>query len=179
MWKPLAILSVCGVINTGLFLYAPVYSSYQAVRRFEKALANVVQHVQQHREAEVQVIVGFDLHFMSYRHFGYYLPEFTTVLFPPVDLPEGTRVMALQGRRTVKLSEIALRDGDRFLVGIPPGVEYSKLLEVVSRLFPDGVLFPVGPEGQRYLVGQARDLGTAFPVQVLTAQTAVYAGTRK
>lgn len=179
VWKPLAIFAVCGVINTGLFLYAPVYSSYQAVRRFEKTLANVVQHAQQHREVEIQVIVGFDLHFMSYRHFGYYLPEFTTVLYPPVDLPEGSKVMTLRGRQTVKLSELALRDGDRFLIGIPPGAEYSKLLDVVSRLFPEGVLFPVGPKDQSYLAGQARDLGTVFPVQVLTAQSPVYGGTRK
>ena len=90
----------CAAANTMVFVCAPVYCSYGAVRRFESGTRNIVEVLPQIASPRETLIVGFDSHFLGYRHAGYYLPDYLTVQFPEVQLASGTRVFAMQDRDT-------------------------------------------------------------------------------
>jgi hypothetical protein len=86
--KPLRALTFagCAAANTAIFVFAPVYCSYVSVRRFERELETVIRVLPQIASPRDTLIVGFDSHFLGYRHAGYYLPGYLTVQFPEVQL---------------------------------------------------------------------------------------------
>ena len=88
------------VANTAMFLWMPAYCSYREVRRFEAELTNIVAALPRIASSRDTIIVGFDSHFLGYRHAGYYLPQYLTVQFPEVQLRPGIRVFAMQHRDT-------------------------------------------------------------------------------
>ena len=96
----MAAIGGCAALNTLVFVCAPVYCSYGAVRRFEAELRNIIEVLPQIASPRETLIVGFDSHFLGYRHAGYYLPDYLTVQFPAVQLASGMRVFAMQNRDT-------------------------------------------------------------------------------
>ena len=99
--KPVKIAALTGfaVANSFVFLLAPVYCSYISVRHFEAELESVLRSIPQIASPADTMIVGFDSHFLGYRHAGYYLPGWFTAQFPEVRLVSGMRVFAMETRR--------------------------------------------------------------------------------
>ena len=90
----------CLAINFLVFLSAPVYCSYFAVRKSAQELAGVLAALPKVALPGETLIVGFDSHFQGYRHAGYYLPDYATVEYPAVRLASGPRIFTMRGRDT-------------------------------------------------------------------------------
>src|SRR5262249_35485403 len=74
-----AVISLGAASNTAIFLFAPVYCSQASVRQFEYELRDVRAALPRIASPGETLIVGFDSHFLGYRHAGYYLPDYSTV----------------------------------------------------------------------------------------------------
>jgi len=161
----IAAIGGCAAANTMVFVCAPVYCSYRAVRRFEAELRNIIQVLPQIASPRETLIVGFDSHFLGYRHAGYYLPDYLTVQFPEVRLTSGTRVFAMQDRDT--WLERGLPDTtvhDFVMFPLPSGAsEYRDYMALVRKRFPPGALRTVRRGGHEFAVGPMADLGVLFP----------------
>ena len=166
-WKVAAITTYAAA-NTAVFLFAPLYCSYTEVRRFERMLIEITTALPQMASPEGTLIVGFDSHFLAYRHAAYYLPAYLTVQYPEVRLPQGLRVFAVEHRRTMLLSTIPCRQFKNFvLFPLPSGSsgpsEYADYLGRVRARFRPGVLRTTVVAQHEFVVGSASDLPTLFP----------------
>jgi hypothetical protein len=161
----LVAIAGCAALNSALFVGAPVYCSYGAVRRFEAELRNIVEVLPQIASPRETLIVGFDSHFLGYRHAGYYLPGYLTVQFPEVRLAAGTRVFAMQNRDTRLETGIPATAIDEFVMfPLPLGAsEYSDYMALVRKRFPPGGLRTLMRGGHEFVVGSVADLGVLFP----------------
>jgi hypothetical protein len=173
--KVLAI-GACAAANTMIFIRAPVYCSYREVRRFENELQTIIRVLPQIASEKETMIVGFDSHFLGYRHAGYYLPGYLTVEFPEVQLKSGIRVFAMNDRDTrlqSRLSAIPFRD---FIIfPLPLGdSEYSAYIASVRKRFPPGELRMIVRGGHEFAIGPVADLRVLFPVAAPLAGTSVY-----
>jgi len=164
--KALKILAIagCAAANTMVFVCAPVYCSYGEVRRFERELEDIVGVLPQIAPPGETMIVGFDSHFLGYRHAGYYLPGYLTVQFPEVKLASGTRVFAMRDRDTRLESEIP--GAINFVIfPLPSGdSEYGNYMALVRKRFPPGELRTVLRDGHEYAIGPVKDLRVLFPI---------------
>jgi hypothetical protein len=163
-WKVVAI-GVSAAVNTAVFLYAPLYCSWSSIRSFESELTTIQAALPQVTSPNETVIVGFDSHFLGYRHAAYYLPDYLTLQFPEVRLPEGMRVFAVQHRRTRLLSSIPT---DRFknfvFCPLPTGEsEYGEYFAKVRTRFSEGALRPTNAAGREFLIGSTSELYRLFP----------------
>jgi hypothetical protein len=142
-----------------------VYCSYGAVRRFEAELRNILEVLPQIASPREALIVGFDSHFLGYRHAGYYLPEYLTVQFPEVQLASGPRVFAMQDRDTRLATGFpATPVRDFVMFPLPLGDrEYGDYMAQVRKRFPAGGLRTVMRGGHEFAVGPVADLGVLFP----------------
>jgi hypothetical protein len=154
------------ITNAAIFILAPVYCSYREVRRFEAELTSIVTALPQIASSRDTMIVGFDSHFLGYRHAGYYLPQYLTVQFPEVQLGSGIRIFAMRHRDT--RLEVSLAAGsfqDFVMFPLPLGeTEYSKYLTAVRNRFPAGHLRIVSRGGHDFAVGPVQDLHFLFPL---------------
>ncbi len=171
--RALKILAIggCAAVNTMVFLCAPVYCSYGEVRRFEMELENVAGVLPQIASPRETMIVGFDSHFLGYRHAGYYLPGYLTVQFPEVQLASGTRVFAMKDRST-RLERALPPAGIQSFVIFPLPLgdsEYSSYMAQVRKRFPPGGLRAITRGGHEFAVGAVADLRVLFPVSAPAA----------
>jgi hypothetical protein len=159
-------LVVCATMaNAAIFLWAPVYSSCREVRKFETELTDIVKALPQIASPRDTMIVGFDSHFLGYRHAGYYLPQYLTVQYPEVRLASGIRVFAMRNRDTRLDPGLAAGSFLYFvLFPLPLGdAEYSDYLTTVRKRFPPGDLRSVARNGHEFVMGPAKDLHFLFP----------------
>ena len=163
-WK-VAAIGLCAALNTAVFLYAPLYCSWNSVRAFEKELTTIQAALPQIAAPKETLIVGFDSHFLGYRHAAYYLPDYLTLQFPEVRLPEGMRVFAVQHRRTRLLSSIPAGQFKNFVFfPLPTGEsDYGEYFAGVRGRFSEGVLHPTSAAGREFLVGSSSELYKLFP----------------
>jgi hypothetical protein len=166
--KALKILAIgaCAAVNTMIFLWAPVYCSYGAVRRFESELRDIVNALPQIASQRNTLIIGFDSHFLGFRHAGYYLPGYVTLQFPEVHLASGTVVFAMQDRNTrldSKLSSSGIRNFILFPLPLGDG-ESSNFTVMVRKRFPPGALRIIVRAGHEFALGPVSDLRFLFPV---------------
>jgi hypothetical protein len=161
----LAAIAGCAAVNTMVFVGAPVYCSYGAVRRFEGELRSIIEVLPQIAPPRESLIVGFDSHFLGYRHAGYYLPGYLTVQFPEVQLRSGTRVFAMQDRDTRLETGFPATAADEFVMfPLPLGAsEYSDYMARVRKRFPAGGLRAIMRGGHEFVIGRVADLGVLFP----------------
>jgi hypothetical protein len=171
----MAAIGACAVANTAVFLYAPVYCSYSAVRRFEAELQTIIRVLPEIASAQDTLIVGFDSHFLGYRHAGYYLPEYLTVQFPGVRLQSGIRVFAMQDRDTRLEGAQPAAPFARFvLFPLPRGdSQYASYTALVRRRFPPGELRTVTRDGYEFAAGPVANLRFLFPGPAAQAATLV------
>ncbi len=160
-----AALAAGAVANILLFLTSPLYCSYRSVRRFEAQLTTLSKALPQVAAANDTVIVGFDSHFLGYRHAGYYLPGYLTMQYPEVKLLEGTRIFAMQGGDTRLLTQLPAAGYSRFVIfPLPPDdPEASRYLQTVLTRLPHQDLKVIHEGGRDFVTGPASDLPFLFP----------------
>jgi MFS family permease len=166
-WK-VAAVATCAAANTAIFLFAPLYCSYTEVRRFERKLVEIVAALPRMAAPDDTLIVGFDSHFLGYRHAAYYLPAYLTVQYPEVRLPQGLRVFAVEHRSTTLLTTIPRRQFKNFVLFPLPGGssgsgEYAGYLSRVRARFQPGALRTTVIAQHEFVVGSASDLSALFP----------------
>ena len=174
--KPLkvAVIAICAIANFFIFLSSPFYCSYRAVRQFEKQLDDVRTAVAQVGSADNTLIVGFDSHFLGYRHAGYYLPGYFTVQYPEVKLIEGERIFAMQDQDTRLLTELPTGYSRFVLFPLPGGgADYRQYLEKVKSQLPGESLQTVHANGYDLITGPISDLPLLFP-EAARVQARVY-----
>jgi hypothetical protein len=156
----------CALANAAVFIYAPVYCSYGEVRRFETELKDIIAILPQLASPEETMIVGFDSHFLGYRHAGYYLPDYLTVQFPAVQLAAGTRVFTMNHRNTKLESSLSGSPMRSFILfPLPCGdSEYSDYLAQVLKRFPLSEVRVIVRGCHEFVIGPVMDLHLLFPV---------------
>jgi len=160
------------VANSLVFLFAPVYCSYASVRHFETELREIVQSIPKVASPADTMIVGFDSHFLGYRHAGYYLPGWFTAQYPEVRLDSGPRVFVMEGGDTRLAARLPLSRFRNFIIFPLPGgdTEYGDYTNRIVARFPKGALRTVTAGGRKFLMGSVADLPLLFP----TAAKGVY-----
>jgi hypothetical protein len=151
--------------NSLVFLMAPVYCSYASVRNFEAELENVVRTLPQIASPADTIIVGFDSHFLGYRHAGYYLPDWLSLQFPEVRLTSGTRVFTMEGRDTRLRSKLLSTRFKHFVLFPLPSDDhqYEAYMNHVRARFPQGALRSLTAGAREYSFGETKDLPLLFP----------------
>ncbi len=159
------LLFSAAALNTAVFFFAPLYFSYSAVSRTQRELQAVIGSVREVARPGNTVIVGFDSHFMGYRHAGYYLPEFLVLEFPEVPLHSGTVVFAMQNRNTQLLQHLKTSSFRNFILFPLPSSdkEYREYMQEVCARFPSGVLRATTQNGIELVSGPVSALATLFP----------------
>ena len=111
------------------------------------------------------LIVAFDSHSLGFRHAGYSLPQYLTLEYPEVALPDGTRVFAMQGRNTSLLPNLPAGAGRRFVFfPLPPGdPESQQYLKDVESKLPVGEIRVVRADGIDFVTGPVSCLTPLFP----------------
>jgi hypothetical protein len=160
----IVLAAVFAIASSCIFLFAPVYSSYASVRRFEAELQEVVQGVPRVASPADTMIVGFDSHFLGYRHAGYYLPAWYTAQFPEVRLPGGTRVFVMEKGDTHLAKFLPLARFNNFVFFPLPSndMEYKDYMARVRSRFPVGALRSRWIAGREYILGSITDLPLLF-----------------
>jgi hypothetical protein len=161
----IAVIALCAIVNVLIFLAFPAYCSYRSVRSFETQLDEIRTALPQLGAPDKILILGFDSHFLGYRHAGYYLPGYLTLEYPEVKLSEGTRIFSMQGRDTRLLTELPSGSYSRFVLFPLPGTdaEYRKYLETFKKLLPGQDLAYIDVGGRQFVTGPIADLPLLFP----------------
>jgi Protein of unknown function (DUF2723) len=167
-----ALLFSSAAANSAVFFLAPLYFSYFAVHSAQRELEAVIASVREIARPEDTVIVGFDSHFMGYRHAGYYLPEFLVLEFPEVPLHSGTAVFSMQNRNTLLLRSLEMGSFRKFILfPLPPSdQEYIEYMQRVRARFPSGVLRDTTHNGIEFISGPVTALAVLFPNTTLENQ---------
>jgi hypothetical protein len=157
--------------NCAFFAFAPVYCSHKGIREFERDMGGITRDLSQAFDPKTTLIIGFDSHFLGYRHAGYYLPAFVTIQYPEVAYPDGKRVFVMHGRDTQLVTSLPL-DGFRQFVffPLPAGAEYSAYLHKVRGLLPNGAL------STTTLGGKVAATGPAWAISGLFQSTTAASG---
>jgi hypothetical protein len=153
------------VVNTAIFLFAPVYCSYGSVRRFEAELPSAVEAIRRTTSPADTVIVGFDSHFLGYRHAGYYLPQWITVQFPEVRLASGIRAFSMEHGDTTLRATLPLPGITRFVFFPLPSDdrEYRDYTAGIRARFPADALTTIKSGGVELTTGDVKYLPLLFP----------------
>jgi hypothetical protein len=167
--KPLKVAAVVLLagMNILVFLEAPMYCSYRSVREFEASMRSIQQAVPGIASPEHTVIIGFDSHFLGYRHAGYYLPQYTTILYPKLPTAGGAHIAVMQNRDTHLLDRLDTTRFARFLLFPLPTDEkaYVDYAIKVREKFPQADLRTVHVGGHEFVMGPIPDLRFLFPDQ--------------
>ena len=139
-WRT-AILCLAAASNTAFFVFAPVYCSYRSVRRFEAELISFTSAVRRTASPSTTLLVGFDSHFLGYRHAAYYLPEYLTVQFPELTIGGKPGAFAARNRQTEYLQTLPVKRFENFiLLPLPPDDEDRAYMARVYNRFPPAEL---------------------------------------
>jgi len=159
-----ALLAGVALANSLIFLFAPVYCSWNSVRHFEHELQSVLTALPRAASPRDTMIVGFDSHFLGYRHAGYYLPDWFTVEYPAVPLEAGTRIFAMEHGDT-RLEERLPAARFRKFVFFPlpsDDAEYRDYFNRIRARFPPGALTSMHVDGREFVFGKTSDLCFLF-----------------
>jgi hypothetical protein len=167
---------LCAALNTFIFLASPFYCSYRSVRQFEKQLQEATAALPLVASPDDTLVVGFDSHFLGYRHAGYYLPGYQTIEYPEVHFPEGPRIFSLENHKTSLLSELPQKHYRRFvLFPLPPGdPDYVAYLGKVKQLLPEKSLEVRRIGRYDFVSGPITLLPLLFPATTQASKSAVY-----
>ncbi len=134
--RPLAVAAAAA--NCLVFVFAPVYCSYASVHHFETELGDVVRLIPEVASPSDTMIVGFDSHFLGYRHAGYYLPGWFTAQYPEVRLDAGPCAFVMEGGDTRLAARLPLSRFRNFIIFPLPGgdPQYDDYMSRVRARFP-------------------------------------------
>ena len=169
-WARVAV--VFGVAaNCALFGFAPLYCTRRSVGEFEREMMAIEQDFRTIQNPAKTLIIGFDSHFLGYRHAGYYLPDFVTVQYPEVGYSNGRRVFLMNHRNTSVVREFSIDSFERFvLFPLPEDAEYATYLKSVLAKLPNGALETVTVGSRKLLTGPIEVIPLFFPT---TAQRSI------
>jgi Dolichyl-phosphate-mannose-protein mannosyltransferase len=172
----LAIVAFGAATNIAVFLVSPFYCSYRSVQQFNGELEGVRSALPKVGAANDVLIVGFDSHFLGYRHAGYYLPDYLTVEYPEVELDEGTRIFAMHDRNTRLVRELPAAPYRRFvLFPLPDGdPAYSAYMAKVKGLLSSQDLQTIRIGGKDYVTAPIASLPLLFPHTAKAMKRDVY-----
>jgi len=175
-WK-VTVIGLCGATNVLIFLVAPLYCSYKSVRQFETELASIRSSFPQFGPPDATLIVGFDSHFLGYRHGGYYLPNYLTIEYPEVKLREGTRIFAMHERDSSLLTGLPAAAYTRFVLFPLQGgdVAYQQYMQKVEKLLPQENLRILRVGDHEFVSCPISDLPLLFPDAASAPRQSVYA----
>lgn len=176
--KPLkvAMIVLCALVNTAIFIASPLYCSYRSVRQFESELESVRTSLPRLGTPGNTLIVAFDSHFLGYRHAAYYLPDYLTVGYPVAHLQIGPRIFIMHQRDTRLLAQLPATSCTRFVIfPLPVGAGYQEYLKKFEAHLPPGALRTVRLNGQDFVTGSVADLPLLFPDLGLSPEPGVYA----
>lgn len=161
----LAVIGLCAMANVLIFLMSPLYCSYRSVQRFEAELGSIQTALPQIASARDSLIIGFDSHFLGYRHAGYYFPGYLTLEYPEVKLLEGTRIFTMRDRDTRLLAGLPLTSCSSFVLFPLPGseIEYREYLQNVRARLPSQSLRTIRAGGHDFVTGPISVLPLLFP----------------
>ncbi len=167
----IVLLSAAAAVNCAIFLRAPLYCSYREVRRSERELAATVNAVRQIASPERTLVVGFDSHFLGYRHAGYYLPDYLILQYPEVPLASTTGVFVMRHRDTRVVSRLQIDSFRDFILFPLPSSdpEYLAYMQRVQARFAAGDLHVITSNGRELLTGPATALRVLFPNTIESA----------
>jgi hypothetical protein len=167
--KPAAV-ALLTAINIVIFLEAPMYCSYRSVREFEASMRGIRHAVPGIASPEHTLIVGFDSHFLGYRHAGYYLPQYVTVLFPKLPTAGGRHIAMMQNRDTHLIDRVDTARFTNFLLFPLPSDEraYVEYATKIKAMFPQADLKTVHAGNHEFVIGPISDLCYLFPDQKKT-----------
>jgi hypothetical protein len=133
------------------------------VRKFEGDLVRATGAIRANFNPAATMVIGFDSHFLGYRHAAYYLPEFLTVQYPAVRTVEGTRIFAVRSRRTELLGSLPLGAYREFVVfPLPDGADYEKYAALQLARLPGPCLHRMDRVRPTLVSGDAQALGYLF-----------------
>ncbi len=169
-------IAACATANVLIFLFSPFYCSFRSVRTFEAELNGIRAELPHIAPATDALIIGFDSHFLGYRHAGYYLPGYVTVEYPEVKMPGGIRVFVMEKRDTHLLPSLPGKDHSRFVLFPLPGsgASYRAYLQAVKDKLPGRGLQDIHAGGHDFVTGPISDLPLLFP-EAASARHGVYA----
>ena len=109
--------------------------------------------------------MGFDSHFLGYRHAGYYLPEYLTIQFPEVPLASTTGVFVMRHQDTCLVHRLWIGSFRNFLLFPLPSSdkEYREYMQQVRARFPPSELHSTALNGHEFLTGPVSALPVLFP----------------
>ncbi len=167
----IVLLGAAAMINCAIFLRAPLYFSFREVRRSEQELTAIVNAVRQIASPKKTILVGFDSHFLGYRHAGYYLPEYLILQYPEVPLASTTGVFTMWHRDTRVVSRLQIDSfGDFILFPLPSSdQEYLAYMQWVQARFSAGELHVITSNGREFLTGPVTALHILFPNVIASA----------
>jgi hypothetical protein len=162
----ISLAALFAAVNSLIFLYAPVYCSWASVRHFEAELGSVLAAVPRIASPADTLIIGFDSHFLGYRHAGYYLPAYVVAQYPEVRLVRGIRVFVMEHADTRLEDSLPMTGFKNFLLFPLPAddAEYRDYMKKVRARFPAGALRTVMKGGREFSFGAMTDLPLLFPV---------------
>lgn len=161
----IACLLLAATANTAIFLLSPFYCSYRSVRQFEAELKSLQMTLPQIAQSQTTLIIGFDAHFLGYRHAAYYLPAYLTAQYPEVEFANGPKIFAVRNRDTNLLSNLPDGFFTQFvLFPLPQQNEsYRNYMETVEKRLPPKDLHTVHRNGHDFVFGPISDLPLLFP----------------
>ncbi len=162
-WSRTGTVAACATLNVVLFLWGPWYCSFRSVRAFESDLEAMQKAVRGQFSPRDTVLVSFDSHFMGFRHVGYYLPEFLTVVYPEAQFPDGKATFSMQNGQTQILAEPPDTKKNFAMTPLPQGERYDRYQQNVVARFPDGSLRTITSGRMHFQVGSLTDLHYALP----------------
>jgi hypothetical protein len=170
------LIAVCTTLNTFIFLAAPLYCSYRSVRQFEVQLQEATAALPLTASPDDTLIIGFDSHFLGYRHAGYYLPGYQTIEYPEVHFPEGPRIFSLENRKTSLLNRLPQKNYRWFvLFPLPSGdADYVAYLDKVKHLLPEQSLEVHRIGRYNFVTGPISLLPLLFPATTQASKSTVY-----
>jgi hypothetical protein len=153
--------------NCAVFAWAPLYCSYRSVRELERNMAGIAQDFRTTADPAKTLIVGFDSHFLGYRHAGYYLPDYVTVQYPEVRYPDGRYVFVMHKGDTKIVKSFPINRFERFVFfPLPEGDAYAAYISRLSAKLPSGTLKTAIFGDRKVITGPACAIPILFPTTV-------------
>jgi 4-amino-4-deoxy-L-arabinose transferase-like glycosyltransferase len=156
-------LLAAAAANTAFFFSAPVYCSLRSVRRFEADLVSFTSAVRRTIAPDSTILIGFDSHFLGYRHAAYYLPEYLTVQYPGLRIAGEPGAFAARNRQTLFLHTLPVNHFQTLaLLPLPENKEDTLYLDHVYSRFPNHDLSRIRAGRWSFAIASVSDLTHLF-----------------
>jgi hypothetical protein len=151
------------LIHIATFLFAPLYTSYRYIYKFEQDLASIQNGLRKIADPKNTVVVAMDAHWFGFRHAGYYLPEYVVFQYPEMQFSSGIQDFVMHDRDTNLFKTLPINQYSQFVIfPFPSSVDQEDINYIFGK-FPKGLLFKESVGGYIYMRGRAADLGILFP----------------